>query len=156
MEPYDEENFGVAISSPSDAEFDAVVGCLEDIIVDDGFQLIQRTFMEKHYQEFDDSEENKLIYTSIFNEYISLIEKYIEEKLLARIPGFDMTAFTMSLQQHKDEMAGDIFDMLLTFTDFLAFKEMFLDYRAEKEGRSLDLSSGLVVTSLNKLSISSS
>lgn len=26
--------------------------------------------MEKHYQEFDDSEENKLIYTSIFNEYV--------------------------------------------------------------------------------------
>ncbi|MGH0165225.1 UNVERIFIED_CONTAM: hypothetical protein FKN15_048476 [Acipenser sinensis] len=33
-------------------------------------------------------------------------------------------------KQHKDEIAGDIFDMLLTFTDFLAFKEMFLDYRA--------------------------
>ncbi|NXF51564.1 AR2BP protein, partial [Oceanites oceanicus] len=143
-------------SSPSDAEFDAVVGYLEDIIMDDDFQLIQRTFMEKHYQEFDDSEENKLIYTSIFNEYISLVEKYIEEKLVDRIPGFNMTAFTMSLQQHKDEMAGDIFDMLLTFTDFLAFKEMFLDYRAEKEGRSPDLSSGLVVTSLNKSSISSS
>lgn len=156
MEASDEENFGVAISSPSDAEFDAVVGYLEDIIMDDDFQLIQRSFMEKHYQEFDDSEENKLIYTSIFNEYISLVEKYIEKKLLDRIPGFNMTAFTMSLQQHKDEMAGDIFDMLLTFTDFLAFKEMFLDYRAEKEGRSLDLSSGLVVTSLNKSSISSS
>uniref|UniRef100_A0A8C0HFD1 ADP-ribosylation factor-like protein 2-binding protein n=1 Tax=Buteo japonicus TaxID=224669 RepID=A0A8C0HFD1_9AVES len=102
----------------------------EFILIDDDFQLIQRTFMEKHYQEFDDSEENKLIYTSIFNEYISLVEKYIEEKLLDRIPGFNMTAFTMSLQQHKDEIAGDIFDMLLTFTDFLAFKEMFLDYRA--------------------------
>ncbi|KAM6353663.1 ADP-ribosylation factor-like protein 2-binding protein isoform 3-T3 [Alca torda] len=101
--------------------------------MDDDFQLIQRTFMEKHYQEFDDSEENKLVYTSIFNEYISLVEKYIEEKLLDRIPGFNMTAFTMSLQQHKDEMAGDIFDMLLTFTDFLAFKEMFLDYRAVTE-----------------------
>lgn len=37
---------------------------------DDDFQSIQRTFMEKHYQEFDDSEENKLIYTSIFNEYV--------------------------------------------------------------------------------------
>ena len=33
-------------------------------------------------------------------------------------------------RHHKDEVAGDIFDMLLTFTDFLAFKEMFLDYRA--------------------------
>lgn len=29
---------------------------------------------------------------------ISLVEKYIEEKLLDRIPGFNMTAFTMSLQ----------------------------------------------------------
>ncbi|XP_030313913.1 ADP-ribosylation factor-like protein 2-binding protein isoform X2 [Calypte anna] len=143
-------------SSPSDAEFDAVVGCLEDIIMESDFQLIQRTFMEKHYQEFEDSEENKLIYTSVFNEYISLVEKYIEDKLLARIPGFNMTAFTMSLQQHKDEMTGDLFDILLTFTDFLAFKRMFLDYRAEKEGRSVDSSLELVVTSLNKSSISSS
>ncbi|KAM7147067.1 ADP-ribosylation factor-like protein 2-binding protein isoform 2-T2 [Macrochelys suwanniensis] len=156
METLEEENFGVSISSPSDAEFDAVVGYLEDIIMDDDFQLIQRSFMDNHYREFEDTEENKLIYTSIFNEYICLVEKYIEEKLLDRIPGFSMAAFTMSLQQHKDEMAGDIFDMLLTFTDFLAFKEMFLDYRAEKEGRGLDLSSGLVVTSLSKSSISSS
>lgn len=156
MEDSDEETFDVAISSFSDAEFDAVVGNLEDIIMDDDFQIMQRTFMEKHYQAFDDSEENKLIYTCIFNEYIRLVEKYIEEKLLERIPGFNMTAFIMSLQQHKDEIAGDIFDMLLTFIDFLAFKEMFLDYRAEKEGRSVDLSSGLVVTSLNKSSMSSS
>uniref|UniRef100_A0A5F8GJL4 ADP-ribosylation factor-like protein 2-binding protein n=1 Tax=Monodelphis domestica TaxID=13616 RepID=A0A5F8GJL4_MONDO len=162
-------------SSPSDAEFDAVVGCIEDIIMDGEFQLLQRNFMEKYYQEFEDTEENKLIYTPIFNEYISLVEKYIEEQLLERIPGFNMATFTTTLQQHKDEVAGDIFDMLLTFTDFLAFKEMFLDYRAalevtivpicrklalywgynmetEKEGRSLDLSSGLVVTSLCKSS----
>lgn len=33
-------------------------------------------------------------------------------------------------RQHKGEVSGDIFDMLLTFTDFMAFKEMFLDYRA--------------------------
>ena len=33
-------------------------------------------------------------------------------------------------RQHKDEVSGDIFDMLLTFTDFMAFKEMFIDYRA--------------------------
>uniref|UniRef100_A0A5F8GMC8 ADP-ribosylation factor-like protein 2-binding protein n=1 Tax=Monodelphis domestica TaxID=13616 RepID=A0A5F8GMC8_MONDO len=112
MDTLEEENFALAISSPSDAEFDAVVGCIEDIIM----------------------------------------EKYIEEQLLERIPGFNMATFTTTLQQHKDEVAGDIFDMLLTFTDFLAFKEMFLDYRAEKEGRSLDLSSGLVVTSLCKSS----
>ncbi|XP_026535912.1 ADP-ribosylation factor-like protein 2-binding protein [Pseudonaja textilis] len=150
METLEEENFGVSISSPSDAEFDAIVGYLEDIVMDDDFQLMQRNFMDKYYREFDDTEENKLVYTPIFNEYICLVEKYIEAKLLDRIPGFNMSAFTLSLQQHKDEIAGDIFDMLLTFTDFLAFKEMFLDYRAEKEGRGLDLSAGLVVTPLSK------
>jgi len=34
------------------------------------------------------------------------------------------------IRQHKDEVSGDILDMLLTFTDFMAFKEMFIDYRA--------------------------
>ncbi|RXM33544.1 RING finger and SPRY domain-containing protein 1 [Acipenser ruthenus] len=117
-------------SSDADATFDTVVGYLEDIMMGDEFQQLQGNFMEKHYLEFEDSEENKLSYTPIFNEHIDLLEKYIEQQLIERMPGFSMTAFTTSLQQHKDEIAGDIFDMLLTFTDFLAFKEMFLDYRA--------------------------
>ncbi|XP_043448773.1 ADP-ribosylation factor-like protein 2-binding protein [Prionailurus bengalensis] len=123
----EKESFALSFSSASDAEFDAVVGYLEDIIMDDEFQLLQRNFMDKYYQEFEDTEENKLTYTPIFNEYISLVEKYIEEQLLERIPGFNMAPFTTTSQHHDDEVAGDIFDMLLTFTDFLAFKEMFLD-----------------------------
>lgn len=39
-------------------------------------------------------EENKLTYIPIFKECISLVEKYIEEQLLERIPGFSMVAFT--------------------------------------------------------------
>uniref|UniRef100_A0A8C2UXI7 ADP-ribosylation factor-like protein 2-binding protein n=1 Tax=Chinchilla lanigera TaxID=34839 RepID=A0A8C2UXI7_CHILA len=138
--------------SASDAEFDAVVGYLEDMIMDDEFQLLQRNFMDKYYQEFEDTEENKLTNTPIANEYISLVEKFIEEQLLELTPGFSMSAFMPTLQHHKDEVAGDIFDMLLTCTDFLAFKEMFPDYRAEKEDQGLDLSPGLVVTSLCKSS----
>uniref|UniRef100_A0A2K5QIP6 ADP-ribosylation factor-like protein 2-binding protein n=1 Tax=Cebus imitator TaxID=2715852 RepID=A0A2K5QIP6_CEBIM len=79
MDALEEESFALSFSSASDAEFDAVVGYLEDIIM----------------------------------------EKYIEEQLLERIPGFNMAAFTTTL---------------------------------EKEGRGLDLSSGLVVTSLCKSS----
>uniref|UniRef100_A0A4X2LEM8 ADP-ribosylation factor-like protein 2-binding protein n=1 Tax=Vombatus ursinus TaxID=29139 RepID=A0A4X2LEM8_VOMUR len=104
-----EENFALATSSTSEAEFDAVVGCIEDVVMDGEFHCL-------------------------------------------RIPGFNMATFTTTFQRHKDEVAGDILVLLLTFTDFLAFKEMFLDYRAEKEGRSLDLSSGLMVTSLCKSS----
>uniref|UniRef100_A0A8C9JRF7 ADP-ribosylation factor-like protein 2-binding protein n=1 Tax=Panthera tigris altaica TaxID=74533 RepID=A0A8C9JRF7_PANTA len=147
-----EKSFVLSFSSASDAEFDAVVGYLEDIIMDDDFQLLQRNFMNKYYQEFEDTEENKLTYTPIFKEYISLVEKYVQEQLLERIPGFNMAPFTTTLQHHNNEVAADLLDMLLTFTHFLALKEMFLDYRAEKEGRGLDLSSGLVVTSLCKSS----
>uniref|UniRef100_A0A8C2VNX5 ADP-ribosylation factor-like protein 2-binding protein n=1 Tax=Chinchilla lanigera TaxID=34839 RepID=A0A8C2VNX5_CHILA len=133
MDTLEEENLALFFSSASDAEFDAVVGYLEDIIMDDEFQLLQRNFMDKYYQGL----KTQRINSPIFNEYISLVEKYIEKQLLEWIPGFN-------------EVAGDIFNMLLTFTDFLDFKVMFLDYRAEKEGRGLDLSSGLVVTSLCK------
>lgn len=40
------------------------------------------------------------------------------------------TCLSSICRQHKEEVPGDIFDMLLTFTDFVAFKEMFLEYRA--------------------------
>ncbi|XP_072278930.1 ADP-ribosylation factor-like protein 2-binding protein isoform X2 [Pyxicephalus adspersus] len=155
MDDLEEENFSLSVSSPKDAEFDCVVGHLEDIIMDEEFQVLQRNFMEKYYKEFEDTEENKLSYTPIFNEYICLVEKYIEDQLLERIPAFNMSAFISSLQSHQQEIAGDIFDILLTFTDFLAFKEMFLDYKAEKEGRGIDLSAGLVVTPLFSSSLSS-
>ncbi|TSX16992.1 ADP-ribosylation factor-like protein 2-binding protein [Bagarius yarrelli] len=128
--------------------FDRVIGTIEDLIIEDDFQNLQRSFMEKYYLEFEDTEENKLVYTSIFIEYTELLEKYLEQQLMERIPGFNMKDFTRYLTQHKDEVSGEIFDMLLTFTDFMAFKEMFLDYRAEREGRGLDLSTGLVVSSV--------
>ncbi|KAL0968176.1 hypothetical protein UPYG_G00263370 [Umbra pygmaea] len=152
MVELEEENFAVSKSSDSEAAFDAVIGSIEDIIMEDDFQNLQQRFMEKHYLEFDNSEENKLTYTSIFNEYIELLEKHLEKQLIERIPGFNMDTFTHVLKQHKDEVSGDIFDMLLTFTDFMAFKEMFIDYRAEREGRGLDLSHGLVVRSLTSTS----
>ena len=65
--------------------------------------------------------DNKRTYMPICNEYISLVEKYIEEHLLEKIPGFKMVTCTASLQHCKDEIAGDIVDMLFIFTDFLAF-----------------------------------
>ncbi|CAF98910.1 unnamed protein product, partial [Tetraodon nigroviridis] len=148
MVDLEDENLASSSSSATDASFDAVIGCIEDIIMEEKFQQLQQSFMEKHYLEFDDSDENKLSYTTIFNEYVSLLEKHLEQQLMQRIPGFNMNTFTEVLMQHKEEVSGDIFDMLLTFTDFLAFKEMFLAYRTEKEGRGLDLSQGLLITPL--------
>ncbi|XP_049430705.1 ADP-ribosylation factor-like protein 2-binding protein [Epinephelus fuscoguttatus] len=147
MVDMDDENVAISSSSAADAAFDALIGCIEDIIMEEDFQQLQQSFMEKHYLEFEDSDENKLSYTPIFNEYVDLLEKQLEQQLRERITGFNMTTFTELLMQHKEDVPGDIFDMLLTFTDFMAFKEMFLEYRAEKEGRDLNFH-GLVVTPL--------
>lgn len=59
--------------------FDTVVGCMQDIIFDHSFTDFQNKFFGSYYKEFDNSEENKLIYTEIFQKYKSTIETYIEQ-----------------------------------------------------------------------------
>lgn len=153
IEPMDfsfqDEDLAIAVSSDADTKFDEAIGHLEDIIMEDEFQTLQNNFLEKYYHEFDDSEENKFIYTDIHQEYIQLIEKYLEDELSKRIFEFSMAEFTRLIMERKNELEGEIFEMLLTFSDFVAFKEMFLDFRAEKEGRTVDLSSGITVTSVH-------
>ncbi|XP_013889460.1 ADP-ribosylation factor-like protein 2-binding protein [Austrofundulus limnaeus] len=144
----DEDLFDELSSSDTDSSFSVAIGCIQDIIMGEDFQHLQQSFMMKHYLEFDDSDENKLSYTPIFNEYVDLLEKHLEQQLTERIPGFNMNAFIELVVLNKEEVPDEIYDMLLTFTDFVAFKEMFLEYRAEKEGRGLDLSSAIVVTPL--------
>ena len=78
------------------------------------------------------SEENKLIYTDIFNEYTVEIEKYIEAALvqvyfywvnvifidikLQKMPNFHMDAFLEELNGRRNELDGDIFEMLYTLS----------------------------------------
>lgn len=153
IEPMDfsfhDEDLAIAVSSDIDTKFDETIGHIEDIIMEEEFQILQNDFLEKYFMEFDDTEENKFIYTDIHREYIELVEKYLEDELTKRLPDFSMVEFTRQIMERRNELEGEIFEMLLTFSDFMAFKEMFLDYRADKEGRSVDLSSGITVTSVN-------
>ena len=54
--------------------------------------------MDKYYQEFDYDEENKFIYTTIFNEYTKLMEQTLDAKLKEQLPWFSMSAFMEILQ----------------------------------------------------------
>ncbi|XP_032237528.2 ADP-ribosylation factor-like protein 2-binding protein [Nematostella vectensis] len=143
-----EENLAVGRSSSrSDKKFDTTVGHLEDIIMEESFQTIVKNFMEEHYQHFEDTEENKLIYTDIFKEYVNKIEKYIDEQLHRRMQSFNMEEFMKNLQRRPEQIDGDIYDILISFTDFLAFKQTMLDYKAEKEGTAIDFSDLMTVRS---------
>ena len=88
------------------------------------------------------SEENKLIYTDIFNEYTVEIEKYIEAALvqvyfycvnvifidikLQKMPNFHMDAFLEELNGRRNELDGDIFEMLYTLSGDQAVIYLFL------------------------------
>jgi len=143
----------VTFAKDDDSEtefFDTVVGEMEDILMDDDFQKLQKKFMNKYCKHFDDDEENKLIYTEIFNKYTDLIENYVEEELIERIPRFKMSKFLRSLEQMEGELEGDVFDILSSFNDFLVFKELILSYKAEKEGTAPDLGCLVVTTHTEK------
>jgi len=150
MEIYEEDLASSSPSTDSEELFDEIIGHIEDIIMDDDFQALQNSFMEQYYEEFEDCEENKFIYTDIHQNYIQLLETFLEQQLCARVAEFSMSSFLSQLSRQRKELEGEIFEMLLTFTDFEAFKEMMVDFRNDKEGRGVDLSAGICVTSLSR------
>ena len=92
-------------------------------------QNLQKTLLEDHCHHFEPGEENKLVYTTVFEEYTEAIERLIESELERRVPGFDMEAFLVELADRREELDGDVFEMLFTLTDFAAFKDLFVSFR---------------------------
>lgn len=135
-----------------DRLFYEIIGHIEDLLLEDEFHSIQQKFLEKYWTIFDYSEENKLIYTDIFNEYTTTVETYIVNYLQKTIPHFNMTILLNYLNEKQAELDGEVYEVLAAITDFLAFKEMVLDYRAMKEGKVQDLSAGISVTSVKDFS----
>jgi len=49
--------------------------------------------MEKNYDQFEDTEENKLIYTQIYEQFVSLLENIIIVKLELKFKSEDIDDF---------------------------------------------------------------
>lgn len=78
---------------------------------------------------FENTEENKLIYMEIFNNYKEVIETYIEERLGEMIEGFNMDEYAELLPDRKDEIDDQLLELLISFSDFSTFKELMISYR---------------------------
>jgi len=115
-------------ATSAEEEFDAVVGYLEEILMDDSFVSLQKDFCEKHCDVFEDTEENKLEYMGIFNDYTDKIEAFIVARLSERMENFSMEKLSNVLM-NADEVTGDVFDMLMSFSDFDEFKGLILSHK---------------------------
>ena len=132
-----------------DYKFDCFIEKLQEIVIEDQFEKMQNDFLEKYYKEFEDKNENKLIYTQIFKEYTALTEKYIETNLIKRLPKYNIDDFYKLLEKRKKQIDEQLLDTLLSFTDFQTFKEMMLDYKARKNHKQ-DLFIGINIEKVTK------
>lgn len=122
-----------------DAEgMEHAVGLLDGLLQEEEFKARMAAFSAENCGIFEDVEENKHEYTTIFQTFQGLVEQHLEERLTAE--GVDLMAFLETLPAYMDlpqahAQTGAIFDMLNAFNDFSAFKEMML---AEKKTLLID------------------
>ena len=136
-------------TDPETEEFDRTIGLIEDLMMDEEFRSIQQEFLNKYASEFDpDLDENKLSYTDIHREYLNIIEEFLLNKIKRSQPDFKLENFMKQFESRQEELESEIFEFLLTFTDFLAFKEWMLDHRRSKSLPLLDINSCLQSISL--------
>jgi len=114
--------------------FDTIIGYIEDIIISEEFAEMRDNFFNQYCSLFDCGEENKLIYTEIFNKYTQMVEHFLTAQLELKVPDFKMDHFMEDLKQRADSLNGEVFEMLAIQSDFLSFKEMVLDFKLVKEG----------------------
>lgn len=153
-ESFDMENEETYLEASGSAEeilFDETVGALEDILMcDDEFNAIQNGFFDEHCEKFSDEEENRVEYTAIFEDYTALMEEVLIRKLSEKVVGFNMHAFELQLIDRKDEIGGDIFDLLLSFSDFSEFKSLIIAHKLSKlSGAGPQFGDLLVVSHFN-------
>lgn len=61
-------------------------------------------FLSEYCSHFEKNEDNKLIYTEIFQKYQDTIEKLIMDELKLRVPDFSITEFGQMLETRKDQV----------------------------------------------------
>ena len=52
---------------------------MQEILLQEEFNQLIKQFTNKNCMQFEATEENKLIYTTIFDEYTETIESYLNE-----------------------------------------------------------------------------
>lgn len=77
---------------------DEIIGHIEDIIMDEKFQGVQRSFFEKNCAIFTNEEENKFEYMAVFEKYIDVVENFITRELTNAVGNVDLCEIVKDLE----------------------------------------------------------
>ena len=109
--------------------------------MEEDFHTLQDSFLERHCEEFDVAEENKLSYSAIHADYVRTVEAALKERLALKIKNFDFNRFEEVVGRRKEELGEDLTSLVLSFGDFKEFKELMLNQKKAKheEGKELSI-----------------
>lgn len=151
----DEEVFASDSNAAASDSFDDVLAELEVLMMDESLNDHLDEFQRANCGVFERDDENKLEYTTIFNQYTAMVEAFLEERLGASVASFDMGSFCAQLteraQKDPELLDQPALESLFAYSDFDAFKEMML---SAKEGLSIEADSGLMLVAGEKLGLS--
>ncbi|WIA32645.1 hypothetical protein OEZ86_003446 [Tetradesmus obliquus] len=120
-------------NSDSTNLWDRIIAALQGMLLDTGFEETHSSFCRQHCHEFEDGDENKLCYTQLFEAYCELLEGSIQRALQAAVPGLSMDEFAAMLGERQEQLGAEVFDLLLSMSDFATFKELMLETRRQQE-----------------------
>lgn len=112
------------------AMFDAIT----DLITSEDFKQSDKAFIEQNFHVFDVDEENKHEYKTIYDQYLEIMERLIEAKLVQEFNFTDeeVNDFYTTFQDKKAEYEArnvDTVDALYSFIEFDRFKKEMLDFK---------------------------
>lgn len=120
----------IAVDNTSD-RFSAIVSALEEVILKDDFEDQAEGFFRAHCHSFEDAAENKLLYTDLFERYTGLIEGMIMAHLSTAVENFRPEELADLLTTHSDDLVGEVFDVLLSLSDFENFKHTMVAWKEQ-------------------------
>jgi len=101
----------------------ALLQRVEELLMADSFVADFEDFARKNCGEFEDSEENKLSYTIIYNDFLALFTNKFESVLAAT--GTSQQEFEVACMEETDKESFFI-QLLLSITSFDQFKQLMV------------------------------
>lgn len=105
---------------------------ISELIAGTEFQDASIQYMYKHKDVFTDDDENKLEYTTIFEEFVQILEKIIDSQLLTKFTQDQISEFYQDFALNFAEYAkidNDAVETLFGFIDFQKFKKQMLEVK---------------------------
>ena len=114
------------LADPETQRFDEIIAALQEVVIGESFQAAQNGFFAAHCGHFEASEDNKLVYTEIFQKYQASLETLLAAQLKAKVPGFSMEEFAAMLETRHSLVDPELLELLVSFSEFPTFKETML------------------------------